>query len=421
MTQKIIIKNGSWLINKKWEQVNILLKNGVIESISKVSDELLEGYRIIELPESALIIPGLIDMHVHLREPSLYDKDINIMSETKAALFGGYHAIAAMPNTAPVTDNLEIIKKLKIKSVAVTPINVNFYSAITRKQQGVTLVNVANLNDAAIGFSDDGFGVNDVNVIQELFAKSKRLVAMHAQMRSENTNDKFKPPYYGLASRTDEIKQVQQHIEILKNINTNDPYHVCHISTSETIATIKKAKAQGLAVSCEAAPHHLLLNNDWIQAKNGFFKVNPPLRPEEDRLALIKGLQNNVIDCIATDHAPHPLEYKNLNYAEAKPGFTGIETAFPLLYTHLVKTNIISLKQLIKLMTLNPAKILGLTPPIIKVGQKANFIVIDQLNAKNININNLVSTGKNSPFLGWDLKGWPIFSILKGNIYRLWK
>ena len=341
------------------------------------------------------IFPAFCDVHVHLREPGFFYKE-TIASGTAAAARGGYSDVFSMPNLNPVPDNkqaldmqLDIIKKDAV-------INVHPYASITVGQKGEELSSFEELSEA-VAFSDDGRGVQSAEMMKKAMENAKemgKIIVAHCEDNSllfggciHDGQFAKKNGFKGICSES-EWKPIERDIELVRQ--TGCKYHVCHISTKESVELIRKAKAEGLDITCETAPHYLILN-DMDLKNEGRFKMNPPIRSEEDRLALIEGIKDGTIDMIATDHAPHSKEEKAKGLEGSLMGIVGIETAFPLMYTHLVKKGIITLEKLIELMSINPRKRFGLP-------ETQDFCVFDLEEEYEINPDEFLSKGRATPF-----------------------
>ncbi|MCQ3914591.1 MAG: dihydroorotase [Mycoplasmoidaceae bacterium] len=307
------------------------------------------------------IIPAFIDVHVHFREPGFCYKE-TILTGSQAAAKGGYTTVATMPNLKPVSDTVEHIQQQLdiIKKDAV--INVLPYGAISINEEGKQLSPLEDTAKLVIAFSDDGKGVQDANLMKEAMLRAKALnkvIVAHCEDNTLIHGGYIHEGCYakqhghkGICSAS-EYEQVKRDIELVRE--TGCKYHVCHVSTKESVDAIRQAKKQGLDVTCETAPHYLILDDSMLK-EDGNFKINPPIRCKADQQALIAGIKDGTIDMIATDHAPHAKEEKNKGLKDSAFGASGIEIAFPLLYTHLVKTNIITLDKLIELLVTNPRK-----------------------------------------------------------------
>ncbi len=364
------------------------------------------------------ILPGFCDVHVHFREPGFSYKE-TIKTGSLAAAHGGYTAVCTMPNLNPVPDSIEHInQQIKIiEDDAV--INVYPYASITVGQLGEKLSDMENISELAIAFSDDGRGVQSRELMREAMLKAKslgKLIVAHCEDNSLLHGGYIHAGEYakahghrGICSES-EWGPIKRDLELVKE--TGCAYHVCHISCKESVELIRQAKAEGLNVTCETGPHYLVLDDSNLQ-EDGKFKMNPPLRSREDKLALIEGIKDGTIDMIATDHAPHSAEEKSKGLEKSAFGIVGIETAFQLMYTYFVKTNIITLERLIDLMSFNARKRFNI--PI-----KNNDYSIWQLDEKIVvNPKDFLSCGKAMPFEGYELYGKCYLTVCDGKtVYK---
>ena len=342
------------------------------------------------------IFPGFCDVHVHFREPGFIYKETT-KTGSLAAARGGYTAVCTMPNLKPVPDCSENLK-LQLDSIRENAvINVYPYGAITVGQKGEQLSDMAALSKDVIAFSDDGRGVQSDDMMREAMLKAKalgKMIVAHCEVNSLLKGGYIHDGVYakehghrGICSES-EFLQIARDIELVKE--TGVSYHVCHISTKESVDIIRKAKAEGVDITCETGPHYLVLDDSDLQ-EDGRFKMNPPLRSKEDRLALIEGIKDGTIDMIATDHAPHSKEEKSRGLENSAFGIVGLETAFPVMYTHLVKEGVISLEKLVELMVDNPRKRFNI--PL------SNDFSIWKLNEEfTVDPNEFLSMGKATPF-----------------------
>lgn len=350
-----------------------------------------------------MIFPGFCDVHVHLRQPGFSYKE-TIKSGTQASAHGGYTTVFSMPNLKPVPDSAEHLKEQLdiIKKDAV--INVLPYGAITVGQNGEELSDMEGMAKDVIAFSDDGRGVQSEEMMKEAMLRAKalgKIIVAHCEDNSLLHGGYIHDGVYasehshrGICSES-EWKPIKRDLELCRQ--TGCAYHVCHISCKESVELIRQAKAQGIDVTCETGPHYLILTDEDLK-EDGRFKMNPPLRSKEDRQALIEGVLDGTIDMIATDHAPHSQEEKSRGLEKSAFGIVGIETAFQLLYTHLVKKNIISLKRLVELLAVNPRKRFGL--------EYDNSFTVWDLDKKTvINPSDFLSMGKATPFEGEEVFG----------------
>ncbi|MFI3166019.1 MAG: dihydroorotase [Bacillota bacterium] len=396
-----------------------IIKNGKLQSCEETS---LQGFisdlEISDKDSEIVIFPGFIDVHVHLREPGFFHKE-TIKTGTLAALSSGYTAVCSMPNVSPVPDSMENLQVQLdiINSDAVC--EVYPYGALTKGENGKELVDFKKLAPYCVAFSDDGKGVQSQEVTRKAMievAKTGRIFAQHLEDDEIKKNGVIHDGEYAKKHNIPAIPSEAEFGMLARDLKlvreTGVKYHVCHLSTKEGVEMIRKAKAEGLDVTCETAPHYLVLTEADLKDE-GNFKMNPPLRSKEDQIALIKGLQDGTIDMIATDHAPHAESEKAGGLLKSAMGIVGIETAFPLLYTHLVKTGILSLEKLSELLTTNPAKRFGINQKF-----EENYTVFD-LNANyEIKAENFLSKGKNSPFLGKKVYAKCIKTVNGGNTWK---
>lgn len=364
-----------------------------------------------------VIFPGFCDVHVHFREPGFSYKE-TIYTGSASAARGGYTAVCAMPNLNPVPDSAaslaaeqEIIDKTAL-------INVYPYAAITRGERGEELAELEAMADTAIAFSDDGRGVQSREMMREAMLKAKsfgKIIAAHCEVNSLLRGGYIHDGEYarahnhrGICSES-EWGQIERDLELVRD--TGAAYHVCHISTKESVALIHAAKADGLNVTCETGPHYLTMDDADLQ-EDGRFKMNPPLRSRADREALIEGLCDGTIDMIATDHAPHSAEEKARGLEKSAFGVVGLETAFPVLYTKLVLPGVISLKKLVELLTVNPRRRFN-----IPLG--VDFSVWDLNNVYTVDPAEFKSMGRATPFSGWPVQGRCMATVCSGRL--VWK
>ncbi len=350
-----------------------------------------------------IIVPGLCDVHVHFREPGFSYKE-TIASGSAAAAHGGYTAVCTMPNLSPVPDSAE---HLQVQLDAIergAAIKVLPYGAITVGEKGEKLADMEAMSDKVCAFSDDGRGVQNDGMMREAMAKAKRLgkiIAAHCEDNSLLFGGYIHDGEYarmhghrGISSAS-EYRQIERDLRLAEE--TGCAYHVCHISTKESVELIRQAKARGVDVTCETAPHYLVLCDEDMQ-EDGRFKMNPPLRSREDKKALIEGIKDGTIDMMATDHAPHSAEEKGRGLEKSLMGVVGLETAFPVLYTELVKKNIITLDRLVELMSFKPKERFG-------IDTNNDFAVFDISEAYKIDPEDFLSMGRATPFAGREVFG----------------
>lgn len=361
-----------------------------------------------------IIVPGLCDVHVHFREPGFSYKE-TIASGSAAAAHGGYTAVCTMPNLDPVPDSAE---HLQVQLDAIkrgAAIKVLPYGAITVGEKGERLADMEAISDKVCAFSDDGKGVQNDEMMREAMTAAKRLgkiIAAHCEDNSLLFGGYIHDGEYarmhghrGISSAS-EYKQIERDLRLAEE--TGCAYHVCHISTKESVELIKQAKARGVNVTCETAPHYLVLCDEDMQ-EDGRFKMNPPLRSLEDKQALIEGIKDGTIDMIATDHAPHSAEEKGRGLEKSLMGIVGLETAFPVLYTELVTKNIITLDRLVELMSFKPKERFG-------IDINNDFAVFDISEAYKIDPENFLSMGRATPFAGREVFGRCLLTVHNGKV-----
>ena len=361
-----------------------------------------------------VVLPGLADAHVHLREPGFSYKE-TMQSGTGACARGGYTAVCAMPNLNPVPDTPEHLRQETdlIRRDAV--IRVYPYGAVTVEEKGEALSDMEGMAEGVIAFSDDGKGVQSGEMMRLAMQTAKRLhkvIAAHCEDNSLLQGGYIHDGAYAAAHGHRGICSESEWGPIARDIGlareTGCAYHVCHISTKESVALIRKAKAEGVNITCETAPHYLLMDETFLQ-EDGRFKMNPPLRSPADRDALLEGLADGTIDMICTDHAPHAAEEKGRGLEKSAMGIVGIETAFPLLYTHLVRTGVISMERLIDLMHTAPCRRFG-------IKNEGDFTVFDLNASYTIDPKDFLSKGKSTPFEGRTVFGKCMLTVCGGRI-----
>ncbi|MGN0541260.1 MAG: dihydroorotase [Acutalibacteraceae bacterium] len=361
-----------------------------------------------------IIVPGLCDVHVHFREPGFSYKE-TIASGSAAAAHGGYTAVCTMPNLVPVPDSAE---HLQVQLDAIkrgAAIKVLPYGAITVGEKGERLADMEAISDKVCAFSDDGKGVQNDEMMREAMTAAKRLgkiIAAHCEDNSLLFGGYIHGGEYAKAhghsgiSSASEYKQIERDLRLAEE--TGCAYHVCHISTKESVELIRQAKARGVDVTCETAPHYLVLCDEDMQ-EDGRFKMNPPLRSLEDKQALIEGIKDGTIDMIATDHAPHSAEEKGRGLEKSLMGVVGLETAFPVLYTELVMKNIITLDRLVELMSFKPKERFG-------IDTENDFAVFDISEAYKIDPKDFLSMGRATPFAGREVFGRCLLTVHNGKV-----
>lgn len=370
-----------------------------------------------------LVSPGFIDMHVHLREPGFEHKE-TIATGTRSAARGGFTTIACMPNTRPVIDTVDTVNYVLDKARAEGTVRVLPYGCITKNELGRELTDFAALKEAGvIGYTDDGVGVQSAQMMKDAMSLAASLGMPIIAHCEDNTLVEGAPVSEGAFARKHGLKGIPNESEaihvgrdILLAEATGVHYHVCHVSTEQSVRLIRHAKQFGIKVTAEVCPHHLVLSDEDIPELDANWKMNPPLRTPRDVQAVIEGLQDGTIDIIVTDHAPHSEEEKAKGLQLAPFGILGFETAFPLLYTKFVLTGKWTLGFLIEKMTSKPAEVFGLPWGKLEVGAAADLTIVDLDTEKEVLKEEIVSKSKNTPFIGWKLKGWPVVTIASGNV-----
>ena len=384
------------------------------EKIRAFAEKFLADGGLLSAVENYIIVPGLCDVHVHFREPGFSYKE-TIASGSAAAAHGGYTAVCTMPNLDPVPDSAE---HLQVQLDAIkrgAAIKVLPYGAITVGEKGEKLADMEAMSDKVCAFSDDGKGVQNDEMMREAMTAAKRLgkiIAAHCEDNSLLFGGYIHDGEYarmhghrGISSAS-EYKQIERDLRLAEE--TGCAYHVCHISTKESVELIRQAKARGVNVTCETAPHYLVLCDEDMQ-EDGRFKMNPPLRSREDKEALIEGIKDGTIDMIATDHAPHSAEEKGRGLEKSLMGVVGLETAFPVLYTELVMKNIITLDRLVELMSFKPKERFG-------IDTNNDFAVFDISEAYKIDPEDFLSMGRATPFAGREVFGRCLLTVHNGKV-----
>ena len=412
----ILLKGGEIVVGARKEAGDILVREGRIESVHP-GLPVAEGAEVIDLAGKT-VVPAFADIHVHFREPGFTAKE-TIRTGSMAAARGGYTAVCAMPNLDPVPDSLETlaVEQAAIDRDAV--ISVLPYCSITKGRKGLELVDFKALKQHCIAFSDDGSGVQDEAMMRramEAAAREDVIIAAHCEDNSLLRGGYIHDGRYcaqhghkGICSES-EWGQIARDLALCEE--TGCHYHVCHISTKESVELIRRAKARGVNVTCETAPHYLVLCEDDLQ-EDGRFKMNPPLRSAEDREALIEGLLDGTIDAIATDHAPHTAEEKSRGLAGSAMGIVGLETSFPVLYTTLVRTGKMDLERLIEAMSTSPRRIFRIGGAL-EPGMPADLAILDLDNEFTIDSNTFLSKGRSTPFDGWIVRGKVLMTLKDG-------
>ncbi len=417
----VLLKNGK-LIDYKTntnDDFDIFIENGIIKKISKKID--IQADEVIDCT-NLFIIPGMIDVHCHLREPGFEHKE-TIETGMKSAAKGGFTSICPMPNTKPACDSVFILQKIQTEAKRVGVCNVFPYASVTVGEKGEELTDFEELRKAgAIAFSDDGMPVVSSKIMREAIIKSNELgtfVASHCEDKELGKGAINK----GKISEKLNVEGVYPEAEILmaareiELAETNKKHvHICHISTKESVNMIRDAKKRGVNVTCETCPHYYSFTEDEVLVSGTNAKMNPPLRTKEDLDAIVEGLRDGTIDNIITDHAPHSAEEKNQELSKAPNGIIGFETALSATITNLVDKGYISYLDMVRLTSYNPAKLLGIDRGVIEEGKHADITIFDPNKEYTYTKESIVSKSKNTPFIGKKLKGEVRYTIVNGKV-----
>ena len=418
----ILIKNGR-LINPSEnldKVMDIFVEDGIIkekaESIEKQADTVIDA-------AGCYVMPGLIDLHVHFRDPGLTYKE-DIETGSKAAAKGGFTTVCCMPNTKPVVDNVETVKYIIEKGEKTGLTNVLPVGAVTKNMAGVEITDVEELKKAGIcAISEDGKSVMNSGVYRKAMknaAKANVPVLAHCEdinlVEGGVINLGDKSSELGVKGISNAVEDVIAMRDIMLAKETGATLHLCHCSTKDSVEMVKRAKEEGIKVTAEVCPHHFSMCSDDIPRNDGNFKMNPPLRAREDMEALIKGLQDDIMDVISTDHAPHSAEEKAKDLEHAPFGIVGLETSVALTVTNLVKKGYLTPMQMAAKMSYNPAKVLGIPKGTLDEGKIADITIIDPDKEYTIDVNTFESKGKNTPFDGYKVSGEVEYTILNGKV-----
>ncbi len=412
----MLIKGCNVFIDGRFVPSDVEVQGGIV---SRVEPAVVPNSGVPVFNYSGIVVPGLVDVHVHLREPGFSFKE-TMETGTAAAARGGYTAVCAMPNLNPVPDSAE---HLAVELEAIrrgAKVRVYPYGSLTVGERGLEMADISAMADAAVAYSDDGRGVQDEDMMRECMravAATGKLLAAHCEVDELLRGGYIHDGAYarahghrGICSES-EWREVERDIRLAEE--TGCAFHVCHVSTKESVRLVREARARGVNVTAETAPHYLLLTEEDLQ-EDGRFKMNPPLRERADRDALIEGLLDGTIGMIATDHAPHTPEEKSRGLEKSPMGVVGLECAFPVLFTGLVEKGAVTLEKLVELMSSTPAKRFGIPGGEIEVGKPANLAVFDIDTEYTIDSSEFASMGRATPFEGWRVRGKCLMTVCAG-------
>ncbi len=415
----MIIRNGNVVLKDRVEKLDILVEDGKIVKLAQnlpVAEEEIDA-------GGKYVFPGLIDMHVHLREPG-FEKKEDIESGAKAAVKGGFTQVCCMPNTNPVTDNKVVVTYVKARAKEVGLCKIHPIGAITKGLKGEEMAAIAGMKKAgAVAISDDGVAVKNARMMRLAMEYAKgfdMLCLCHCEDKDlvdgGSVHEGLNATIAGLKGipRAAEDVIIAREIALAETLDA--PVHICHVSTYSGVRMIRDAKRAGVKVTAETCPHYYTFTDEIIKSYDTNTKVNPPIREEIDRQAILEGLQDGTLDCIVTDHAPHHADDKNVEYNLAAFGISGIETSFGFAITNLYKTGLLTLPQIADKMSGAPARILGLDGGEIKVGGVADFTIADLDEKWVIEPEKFVSKGKNNPFGGYELYGAVKYTVVDGEV-----
>lgn len=419
---KLLIKNGRVVDPAaNLDAVrDVLVENGKIKNVG--TNLRAPGAKIIDA-KGWLVLPGLIDMHTHLRDPGRPDKE-TIASGTRAAALGGFTTVCCMPNTEPPIDNAAVVKYVRDKGKTEGVVNVFPIGAITKGLKGEALSEMGlMLEEGAIAFSDDGNCVMRSDVMRRALEYARQFgipIISHSEDKELSSGGVMNESAVSTAIGLPGIPALSEEIMVARDIMLAKKYgrvHIAHVSTAGSVSLIRRAKKEGSAVTCETCPHYFSLTEEAVRGYDPNTKVNPPLRSKNDLKAVIKGLQDGTVDAIATDHAPHNIEEKNIEFNSASFGMLGLETALGLAMTMLVESKALTLKEVIHKMTVAPAKILGLSSKgTLKPGADGDVTIVDPRAEWVVESEKFASRSRNTPFNGWQLKGKVLYTIVSGKI-----
>lgn len=422
---KLLVKAGRVIdpANGLDEVADVLVADGVVAAVGR---DLAAGEAQVLDASGKVVCPGFIDLHVHLREPGLEYKE-DIRTGTRAAALGGFTTVCCMPNTRPVVDNFALASFVRRRSEETGLVRVHPIGAITKQQQGKEMAEMGGMVAAGCtAFSDDGRPVMNAEVMRRAMEYARMLgatIISHCEdldlTGDGQMHEGFFSTLYGLKG----IPALAEEVMVARDLQlaeaTGARLHIAHVSTAGAVELVRQAKARGVQVTCEATPHHLVLTDECLGTYDTDFKVNPPLRSAADVQALREGLRDGTIDCIATDHAPHEVEAKDCEFNLASAGISGLETAVAVLHHHLVAPGQVELRDLVACLTVKPARALRLQGGALTPGQPADITVLDLEETRRVEPGGFESKGRNTPFKGMLLTGWPWATVCGGRLVAL--
>ena len=417
----VLIKNGRVIdpVSKLDGKRDILIVGDKIKSIkSRVTSR---GSRVIDA-KGMLVLPGLIDMHTHLRDPGRPDKE-TIASGTRAAARGGFTSVCCMANTEPPIDNPAVVKYVRNKAETEGVVNVYPVAAVTKGLAGEALAEMGlMLEEGAVAFSDDGNSVMRADMMRRALEYARQFgvpVISHSEDKDLSQGGAMNESALSTAIGLPGIPALSEEVMVARDIRLAKEYgrvHIAHVSSARSVELIRQAKRKGISVTCETCPHYFSLTEEAVMEYDTNAKVNPPLKAKGDVKAVMRGLKDGTIDCIATDHAPHNIEEKRVEFNLAAFGMIGLETALALVLTKLVNANVLTLKKAVEKMTAAPAKILNLNKGTLKIGADADLIIVDPKAEWRVDAKEFASKSRNTPFQGWELKGKVLYTIVGGKV-----
>jgi len=425
LSGKLLLKGGRVVdpSQRLDARLDVLIADG---RVAELGAKLKDRDALSEDVAGCIVAPGFIDLHVHLREPGREDKE-TIASGTRAAAAGGFSAVCAMPNTDPVNDTADVTRSIVAKARAEgSGVRVYPIGAVSKGSRGEELTELGDLKDAGcVAFSDDGRPVASARMMRRALEYARGLsrpIVDHCEDASlsdrATMNEGLVSTLLGLRGAPPVSEAIAVERDVLLAELTGGHVHIAHVSTALAVDAIRRAKARGVRVTAEATPHHLLLTDAAVRESeyDTATKVNPPLRGESDRAAVLAGIVDGTIDCVATDHAPHALDDKRVPFDEAAFGISGIETAVALLLDRLVRGGSLPLTQLVALFATNPARVFSLPGGTLAKGSPADVTVLDLDRKRSVDPKRFSSKGRNTPFAGWSLVGWPVLTIVDGRV-----